>query len=110
MIINQSSKLGEEAKEERKMMRERQKRIKLGPMEGEIAEDYPEVAVDRSRQLELQLRRENVFKKERPKSAFHSKFARPSSGVHGVYAKKALESRDGSVANYDASFLEGLDE
>lgn len=32
-----------------------------------------------------------MFKKQRPKSAYYDKFARPSSGAHGVYSKKQKE-------------------
>ena len=70
--------------------RERSRKITLGPMQGEIAE-IAEGQINKSKVLENQYAQEQMFKKPRPKSAFYDKFARPSSGAHGVYSKKQKE-------------------
>ena len=58
--------------------------IKPGPNKGSAIE-IDSIAFMQG--LENNYEKQQIFKKQRPKSAIHDKFARPSSGVHSIYKK-----------------------
>lgn len=74
-IIHQSINLDLESKQEKRLAKAKEKKIEVGPMKGEAAETTLET-INPYKILEKQYQQEQLFKKQRPKSAYHDKFAR----------------------------------
>lgn len=64
-----------ESKQERQLAKAKEKRIEVGPMKGEAAETKPE-QLNPYKIIEKQFQQEQLFKRVRPKSSYHDKFAR----------------------------------
>lgn len=67
------------------MKKEEKKQFKPGPMKGDALR---EEILETAKYLDKKHERDPVFKKVRPKSAYHDKFARLSTGVHSIYSKR----------------------
>jgi hypothetical protein len=79
--------LGEEIKLEKQMqLRFGRKLKKAGPSQGAAVAEFEGVEFGHVKVRET-YNDSQCYKKERPKSAFHDKFARPSTGKHSLHNK-----------------------
>ena len=63
------------------------KKAEPGPTKGDALETQ---IIMGERILNKKQEQVQLFKKKRPKSAYHSKFARPSTGVHSLKNKRKM--------------------
>ena len=67
------------------MIKNEKKQFKPGPTKGDALR---EEILETAKYLDKKHERDPVFKKIRPKSAYHDKFARLSTGVHSIHQRK----------------------